>query len=265
MPKATTSKATSLIAALALAVLQIPAAASAEELTILAGDLPPMFNSDGSGREAEVITSVMERCGHSVTFEIQPFTRHWKTYAKGKGDGVATVPLGMPLDGHQSEAYIQYQNGVSSLAETGNTYADLSALSGQSVIAFMGASEIIPGLKEAVSSFKSYKEIADQIGQSRMIFGKRVDAVIGDGMIFAEYNRQLRAQAGDLMFDPNQDVTFQAVFAPSDYGMNFRSEALTADFNRCYGEAKADGSLDAINKKWADQYRATLGTQYLGH
>lgn len=254
------------VAALAFALTtQLPAMASAEDLTILAGDLPPMFNADGTGREAEVITTVMERCGHSVTFEIQPFTRHWKTYANGKGDGVATVPLGMPLDGHQSEVYIQYQNGVSSLTEASASYADLGALSGQSVIAFMGASEILPGLKDAVPSFKSYKEVADQIGQSRMIFGKRVNAVIGDGMIFAEYNRQLRDQADDLMFDPNQGVTFQAIFAPSDYGMNFRSEALTADFNRCYSEASADGTIDAINKKWADQYRDTLGTQYLGH
>ena len=142
---------------------------------------------------------------------------------------------------------------------------DLSALSGQSVIAFMGASDIIPGLKDAVPAFKSYKEIADQIGQSRMIFGQRVDAVIGDGMIFAEYNRQLRDQAGGLMFDPNQDVTFQATFAPSDYGMYFRSEALTADFNRCHAEAVADGSLAAINRAWADRYRDTLGDQYLGH
>jgi len=252
------------LAALTLAATQIPAFAHAEDLTILAGDLPPMFNADGTGREAEVITTVMERCGHSVTFEIQPFTRHWKTYANGKGDGVATVPLGMPLDGVQSDAYIQYQNGVSSLSEAGAGYADLSALSGQSVIAFMGASEIIPGLQDAVPSFKSYKEIADQIGQSRMIFGHRVDAVIGDGMIFAEYNRQLREQA-DLMFDPNQDVTFQAIFAPSDYGMNFRTEALTEDFNRCYGEAKAYGTLDAINQKWAERYRDTLGTQYLGY
>ena len=258
------TKTLPMLAALALALLQVPGRADADQVTILAGDLPPMVNAAGTGREAEVITSVMERCGHSVTFEIQPFTRHWKSYESGKGDGVATVPLGMPLPGHQSESYIQYQNGVSSLADSGGHYGELAALSGKSVIAFMGASEIIPGLKAAVPSFQSYKEIADQIGQSRMIFGHRVDAVIGDGMIFAEYNRQLREQS-DLMFDPNQDVTFQAIFAPSDYGMNFRSEALTADFNRCYAEAKADGSLDAINRKWADRFRETLGTQYLGY
>jgi len=258
-------KATSFVAALSLALFQSPSHASADEITILAGDLPPMFNEDGSGREAEVISTVMERCGHTVTFEIQPFTRHWKTYSNGTADAVATVPVGMPLGGTQSDVYVQYQNGVSFLSEAGESYGDLAALAGHSVIAFMGASDILPGLKDAVPSFKSYKEIADQIGQSRMIFGKRVDAVVGDGMIFAEYNRQLREQSGDLMFDPNQSVTFQAIFAPSDYAMNFRDAALAEDFNRCYAEAMADGSIDAINKAWAERYRDTLGTQYLGH
>ena len=81
-------KATFLATAVTLSALQAPTTAAAEALTILAGDLPPMFNGDGSGREAEVISSVMERCGHTVTFEIQPFTRHWKSYAQGKGDAV---------------------------------------------------------------------------------------------------------------------------------------------------------------------------------
>ena len=258
-------KATYFAAALSLALFQSPAVATADEITILAGDLPPMFNADGSGREAEIISTVMERCGHTVSFEIQPFTRHWKTYASGTGDAVATVPVGMPLGGHQSDVYIQYQNGVSFLTDAGNTYGDLAALAGHSVIAFMGASDILPGLKDAASSFKSYKEVADQIGQSRMIFGKRVDAVVGDGMIFAEYNRQLREQSGDLMFAPNQGVTFQAIFEPSSYGMNFRDAQLAEDFNRCFAEADAEGAIEAINSAWAERYRETLGTQYLGH
>lgn len=45
-------KATYFAAALSLALFQSPAVATADEITILAGDLPPMFNADGSGREA---------------------------------------------------------------------------------------------------------------------------------------------------------------------------------------------------------------------
>lgn len=258
------SKTSTSLAVLALVASNLPGMAAADDLTILASDLPPHFMADGTGREAEVISTVMGRCGHNVTFEIQPFTRHWKTYDSGQGDGVTTVPPGMQLAGYQTDVHVQYQNGVSTLTANGENITDLSALAGQSVIAFKGAEDILPGLKEAVPSFKSYKEVADQITQSRMIFGQRVDAVIGDGMIFAEYNEQLRGE-DDLPFDANQGVTFQATFEPSSYAMNFRNEAHAADFNRCLAEATADGTIDAINEKWAERYRETLGTQYLGH
>lgn len=239
--------------------------ASAASVTIMAGELPPMIMADGTGREAEIITEVMSRCGHDVTFKVQPFTRHWKSYEAGKGDGVTTVPAGMPLPGAQSQTYIQYQNGVSNLEGSGASFADIGSLADHTVIAFMGASEILPGLKAASESFKSYKEAADQIVQSRMIFAQRVDAVIGDGMIFAEFNRQLLDNASDLPFDPTQAVQFQATFDPSNYAMNFRDPALTADFDRCFEEAQADGTIAQINKAWVEKYRTTLGSQYLGY
>lgn len=239
--------------------------ASAAHLTIMAGELPPMIMADGTGREAEIISEVMGRCGHTVSFEVQPFTRHWKSYDSGKGDGATTVPQGMPLAGHQTQTYIQYQNGVSSLVGAATDFSSLESLGDRSVIAFMGASDILPGLKSASQSFKSYKEAADQIVQSRMIFANRVDAVIGDGMIFAEFNRQLRNSDSDLAFDPHQEVRFQATFAPSNYTINFRDPAISADFDRCLAEAEADGTIAKINSTWVEKYRATLGTQYLGY
>ncbi len=239
--------------------------ASAANLTIMAGELPPMIMADGTGREVEIITEVMSRCGHEVTFKVQPFTRHWKSYEAGTGDAVTTVPQGMPLPGGQSQTYIQYQNGVSNLEDSGASFTDLGSLSDHTVIAFMGASDILPGLKAATESFKSYKEAADQIVQSRMIFAQRVDAVIGDGMIFAEFNRQLRDDVADLPFDPMQNVRFQATFDPSNYTMNFRDASLAADFDRCFSAAEADGTIAQINKTWVEKYRDTLGSQYLGY
>lgn len=251
--------------AAAVSLTALSSGVSAKEVTILAGELPPMFNGGNQGREAEIITAALERCGHTATFRLMPFTRHWDSYSKGQGDAVTTVPVGMPIDGFASDTYIQYQNGVSFLSEATAGYADLSALSGRSVIAFKGASEIIPGLKDAVASFKSYKEVADQEVQSKMIFGGRVDAVIGDGMIFAAYNANLRENAGALQFNPNQDVTFSAIFAPSEYVLSFRDQELTADFNRCFAEIRDDGTLAKLNTQWAERYRDTLGDQYLGH
>jgi len=237
--------------------------AQADTIEILAGDLPPMFFEDGSGREAELIKGAMERCGHTVQFTLQPFTRHWTSYSNGEADAVATVPLGMPLEGTSTSAYIEYQNGVSYLADGGNSFSTLDALSGHSVIAFKGASEILPGFGDVTSSFSDYREVTDQITQSRMLFGKRVDAIVGDGMLFAEYNSQLVSDKDSLKFDPTQPVSFQALFEPSPYGLVFRDAELAADFDRCFSEMKEDGTVDKINKAWVDKYRATLGSSYL--
>jgi len=248
---------------LGLTAAVMSSSVQADTIEILAGDLPPMFFEDGTGREAELITGAMERCGHSVRFTIQPFTRHWTSYENGEADAVATVPLGMPLKGTSTSAYIEYQNGVSYLAEGDNSFPTLDALSGHSVIAFKGASEILPGFGDVTSSFSDYREVTDQITQSRMLFGKRVDAIVGDGMLFAEYNSQLVNQKDSLKFDPTQPVSFQALFEPSPYAIVFRDAELAAAFDRCFSEMKEDGTVDQINKAWVDKYRATLGSSYL--
>ena len=244
------------------AVASVPA--HADDIKVMAGNLPPMFLEGGKGREAEIITAVMEKCGHTVTFEIQPFTRHWETYKSGEGDAVTTVPQGMPIDGTASDVYIHYQNGVSFLTDAGSSYTGLGDLAGKKVIGFKGAESIIPGLSDHTGSFADYREVTDQITQSRSLFGGRVDAIIGDGMLFAEYNQQLRGQS-DLRFDPNQSVTFTAVFDSSPYTMAFRDASHTADFNRCYKELEADGTIAKINTAWVDKYRDSLGDSYLGY
>ena len=53
---------TATVSAIALTVSAT--ATIAGTVTILAADLPPMVYADGSGREAEIVSRVMEHCGH---------------------------------------------------------------------------------------------------------------------------------------------------------------------------------------------------------
>lgn len=259
------TKISAILAVSIIATSGATTATQADTVTVMAGELPPMMTANGTGREAEIITDVMSRCGHEVVFKVQPFTRHWSSYEAGMGDAVATVPAGLTMPGTQTGTYIQYQNGVSSLAEGGTDFSDLATLSNHTVIAFKGAADILPDLKAALPNFKSYQEAADQIVQSRMIFAKRADAVIGDGLMFAEFNRQLRENSDTLPFDVEQEVSFNATFEPSNYVMTFRNPDIAADFDRCFAEAEADGALTKINQTWVEKYRSTLGAQYLGY
>ncbi len=249
---------------LTIAMTLTAGAALSDGIHVIGAALPPMMMDGGKGREAEVIQATLERCGHSVVWELQPFTRHWASFNKGQGDAVTTVPMGMPMQGDTTQPYIQYQNGVSFLA-THSAVTSLEGLSGMSVVTFQGASSILPGLSDVQDSFGSYREITDQIVHSQLLFSGRTDAVIGDGMIFAEYNRQLARNSGALSFDPTQPVTFNATFAPSEYAMAFRNPSHAADFNRCFEEISADGTVAAINTKWVEQYRDVLRDQYMGY
>ncbi len=246
------------------AALSLTAApAFADTIQILAADLPPMVYSDGSGREAEIVTEVMAHCGHEVEYVVQPFTRHWASFEGGAGDAVMTVPLGMPMAGAQSAPYISYQNGVSYLTSSGSDFAALDDLAGLSIAAFEGASGILPGLADAQGSFGSYREMADQKTQSKLLFGGRVDGILGDGMLFAAYAASLRDAGSASGVDANQELEFRAIFEPSNYAMNFRDPDMSVAFDRCFSELEANGTIAAINTKWIDKYRDTLENNYL--
>lgn len=262
------------LATLAALVAAAPPAV-ARPVTVLAPELPPMMSADGSGREATIITETLAACGHEAHFKVVPFGRHWNDYrdsvqgsaqAGGQIDAVSTVPAGMEMPGARSAPYILYQNGASVLKSSGLAVQSLTDLAGKRVITFSGAADVLPGLRAAIPSFGDFRERADQMVHSNLLFAGRVDAVLADGLIFAEYNRQLQEKAkaaGGLPFDPAQPVQFTAIFPPTAYSMVFRDETLRADFDRCLAEMKAKGRLDAIDREWVGRYSATVGDRYL--
>lgn len=240
----------------------------ADQLVIVAPELPPMFHPDGTGRDALIIRETLGACGHSVRFRIVPMGRHWGDYGTGAADGVAVVPPGMRLPGWESDVYARYQNGASVLASSGLKVGSLADLVGKRVVTFAGGTEILPGLREIADRFADLRERADQMVHSNLLFAGRVDAVLGDGLIFAEYNRQLRdrsAAGQHLPFDPAQSVVFTAIFPPSPYTMVFRNERLRDDFNRCLAVLSVTGRIDDIARAAVEPYRDTVGNRYLGY
>ena len=232
----------------------------AKEIIISAGQIPPHMTQDGTGREAEIISATLESCGHQAKFIVQPFPLRWDRYKNDPAvDAVATVADSYGLPGTQSVAYINYHDGVSVMGD--RSPKSLDDLSGLNVVAFTGAESLLPRLKAARPTFQSYHETSDQPEQVRQLFAGRVDAVIGDGLIFANSVAQLRAQNQK---QPHAEVRFHPIFAPTPYHMVFRDPALQQDFDRCYGVLKAAGKIDAINNAYLKDHRATLGRVYQG-
>ena len=256
------------VVALAVCGMLATGTASSREILIVAANLPPMISQTAEGHEASIIRETLAACGHTVKFKVVPFVRHWTEFKGGSYDAVTTVPPEMALGGVHSSVYIRYQNGVSVLRARNLPIKNLADLKGSSAIAFKGARDILPGLSQAIPSLSRYDENTDQLIHSNLLFGKRVDVVIGDGLIFAEYNRQLQhdeKSGKTLSFDPHQAVVFTAIFPPTPYTMVFKDTALRDDFNRCFGQLSQSGRIDAVLKAAIVPYRATIGTQYLGY
>ncbi len=166
--------------------------AMARAVTVLVPEVPPMVFPDGTGREASIIGEALAACGHQAVFKVVPFGRHWIDFRDGAAvDAVSTVPEGMAMPGARSVPYILYQNGASVLKTSGLRVSSLADLAGKRIITFAGAPDVLPGLRAAMPSFADFRERADQLVHSNLLFAGRVDAVLADGLIFAEYNRQL--------------------------------------------------------------------------
>ena len=189
-------------------------------------------------------------------FDVEPFTRHWRSFENGTGDAVGTVPIGMDLGGTPTAPYISYRNGVTMLDATGITPTSLEDLSGLDVIAFAGATDILPGLLEARAGFSSYREVGDQLSHSRLLFARRVDAILGDGMITAEYNRRL-ANGPITTVDAGQPTTFSPIFEPTRFAMVFRDADRAAAFDACLD--RSQDAIAAVNATYVERYRDVIG------
>lgn len=241
---------------LACCLAAVAGPALAEDLEVRMSEIPPHMDMNGGGREAEIIEAVADACGWTVRFVVEPFTRHWWSFQNGDGDAVGTVPVSMDLGGTPTDPYVVYINGVTLLDDTGIAPTSLSDLAGLDVVAFAGATDILPGLLEARAGFASYREVGDQYSHSRLLFGRRVDAILGDGMIAAENNQRL-ADEPILMVDTDQPATFHALFEPTQFAMVFRDPDLAAAFDACL--ARSTEAIDAINDRYADRYRDVIG------
>jgi len=248
---------------LAASLLPVWPLSAGAEVSVSVGLLPPHMDEAGEGRDADILRAVMQDCmGEQLRLIVAPFTRHWTEYVDKKRDAVNTVPASLALPGFRSVPYIVYQNGATVLASAKpvNTRSDLN---GRSAVTFADGTEIL-GLKDL--HFSRLVEQSDQEIHSNLLFAKRIDVILADGMIVAEYNRRLRERkAAAAPIDASQPVRFTAVFPPVEYHLVFREEVMQKRFDRCFAKQTAEGRIEAINHKYGDRYRDALGRNYLGY
>ncbi|MEO1610274.1 MAG: hypothetical protein AAFR90_13265 [Pseudomonadota bacterium] len=231
----------------------LPKSANKNTIRIVAPLLPPQIDTNGTGREAEIISAAISAADPSkkIEFHIMPFTRHWQTFKSDfRFDAVTTVPDEIYLEGIRSASYIQYQNGVffwKNNFPNGLGNKPLKTLERSRIVSFAGSTVILPQLTELSQKAQLYIERANQLSHSIMFKSGFVDIVIADELIFEHYTREIIEDNLDAL---EKEIYFAPIFCPTEYRMVFRSLALREIFDIGLKKITSNGVLEQINKKY---------------
>jgi hypothetical protein len=227
------------------------------EINVVTSLLPPYMDENARGKEADIIKAALiegyriEGRNVSIRFFIEPFSHHWLSYISDtRYDAVTTVPETVNIPGYRSKPYVNFQNGIGYRKNGFSGQVDdfrLSELAGYRVVAFAGASGIIPGLRKERDTFSLYLEEPNQRIHSKLLAENIVDIVIADGVILSEYNRRLEP----ALKIPEE--LFAAVFCETPYAMAFRTVEMKERFNAGLGVISRNGQLDAINNAFLER------------
>lgn len=226
------------------------------ELRISAPDLPGEVESNGEGRDAEVVAEVLDMCGLTATFSVSPFIRHIKSFENEyKFDAVMTVPVDSEIDGYSSAVYIWYENGVLYFRGRGRSISRLEDLEGLKLVTFNRGIELL-GL-DAIRGVGSINEVPDQRLHTKMLLYGRVQAIVADGIIVSAVNRMF-ADLNEVSRDEFKDLSFVPIFEPTPYKMVFRRQKHQLAFDACLKVASDRGIVEAINEYHSRLFKKEL-------
>ncbi len=253
---------------LALAVvIALAQPLSAEPLVIFGPELPSASEPGGLGRDAEIVGTVLEYCGHTVEFRLMPFGRHIRSFSEGhKADGVMTVPLNATVAGADSQAYIWYQTGAATLRSRALNIESVEDLAGLRLVTFQNGISLLE-LEDYLHTFGSITEVSNQRVHSHLLYLGRVDAVLTDGLVLAETNRRLVNEDKAVLKGTSlgEPLEFAPIFQPTPFKMVFRNSRHRDDFERCYNQLDGIGHIHEINDRHVGKYRDAIGYRYLGY
>jgi len=241
------SRKTTLLALSAVSIALISISASnADEIKVGQGILPPYgIKESGSGIEVDIVRAALKVKGHTIKVRFVPFGRVSQDFVDGKIDAANTVSPNSGMKAEYSVSHITYQNVATTLKDGGVTVGSIGDLTALKVVAFSNASKYLGDEFAAMTkASKSYREVSDQITQNKLLMSGRTQVVVGDFRIFQYYSKKI---AGKIEL---KEVTFNKVFAPTDYSVAFRSAAIRDDFNAGLKAIRESGEYDKIIKSY---------------
>jgi len=239
-------------AILSLVILSSPLAAATADLTIMVEDAaPPFSQADGTGFANDVIKAAFRASGVNVTLDVVPYARCKKTVEDGKVAACASMSWYQEV-----ETKVMFSS-----APIFVVYADIFYRKSSPRIARM--TDIKPGSSVGIINEYEYPESIYELGRRGVIFQTSPNDDANLKMLARGRLDAVVVMTNDL--EPQAQKVITAGVAPDiEYGFRGGSEdsyigfskkhplgdAARQQFDAGYKKILADGTLDAIKKKW---------------
>ncbi|GAB2691768.1 hypothetical protein GCM10027170_24420 [Aliiglaciecola aliphaticivorans] len=192
-------------------------------------DKPPyVMNNAKAGFEVELLRDVMQTIGYEVQFVQIPYGRSYDIFNMNNIDAVATLSSKRKAKQlYLSNAYIQYQNVVVTLASSNIQLDSVADMSEISTVGFQSAYKLLGADFTKMTSINpAYREIPDQGRQLKLLFSKKTQAIVLDVNIFNHLSRTIIKKANQ------QPVVIHQLFSPNMYRVGFRNPEIQVKFDQ---------------------------------
>jgi polar amino acid transport system substrate-binding protein len=238
----------------------LPARGRADEVVVAIGlSLPPYMIADElRGIEFDIIKRALALEGHTLSPRWMPLARVPRDLEAGAVDAATPMTEASGIKAWYSQPHITYRNYAITLAGRNLKVDGVEDLADKSVIAFQNARQFLgSAYAAAVARNPRYREETRQQLQPLMLFHGRTDVVVADRNIFAWFadTTEVKDKA-----DTSQALRFHPLFAPTDYSVAFRDEALRDSFDRGLKRLRDSGEYGKIVESYS-RYLHEEGTE----
>ncbi|MEP4890872.1 MAG: transporter substrate-binding domain-containing protein [Aliiglaciecola sp.] len=220
-------------------------------------DKPPYVMSNArAGFEVEMLRDIMQNIGYEVQFIQIPYGRSYDIFNMNNIDAVATLSSKRQAKQvHLSDAYIQYQNVVVTLASSNIVLDSVEDMSNVSTVGFQSAFKLLGSeFTKMATDNAAYREIPDQGRQVKLLFSKKTQAIVLDVNIFNHLSRTIINTADE------QPVIIHQLFAPSLYRVGFRDPEIQVKFDQALSAYLTSEKYATLSKKY-HFYNALIATE----
>ena len=242
------------IVAVLAVVLLVPGPARAREVRVGVGFAiaPYAIRERDAGLEVDLIRAAFRAVGLEARFVYLPNLRLPMALAEGEVDCLATSVgydmaerTGRPV--FYSAPTVTFRNYAVTLTERALHINSIADLAGYVVLGFQDAANYLgPEFAAMAKGNDLYSELSDQSLQVRMLFSRRVDAVISERRVFLYWRNRLKGSPAGEAVDLDRDVTFHPIFPAQNRQVVFVEESLCGEFDKGMAALRESGSFDRI-------------------